>query len=194
MIQIQNQRIMKNIPFDEYLKMPGVSYSAIKNEGVDKFMPTKRMELGTRVHNYLLDPKEYNYEDLELVKKIATRLKERIGNLIEYLLPELAVTCNFIYQDFNMLFKGRIDLGIPNRLVIDIKVSENSLSRTVNYFGYDKQLTGYSLAINARVALIININPKTLAITIYNVPFAKEWWQNEILKRGEPIIKKFTNL
>jgi len=100
----------------------------------------------------------------------------------------MAVTCNFIYERFNMLFKGRIDLGIPERLVIDIKVSESPLSRTIPYFGYDRQLTGYAMAINARVALIINIHPKTLAITIANIQLDKDWWQAQILRRGEPML------
>lgn len=179
---------MKNIPFDDYLKIPGTSYSDIKNEGKEFKAPSQKMQLGTNVHNYLLTPQEYMQEDARIVKPIALALKNQLGDLLPYLWPELVVTCNFVQSGFNMLYRGRIDLGIPDRLVIDIKVTEMPIRKGIEYFGYDRQQSGYAIGIGAKVALIVAINPKTLRIEIVNIPIKSDWWENQIIQKGEPIL------
>jgi len=185
---IQNRTILKSIPFEDYLKMPGVSYSDIKNAGKEFKQPTGKMQLGTNVHNYLLTPHEYNHADVAIVRPIALALKKQLGDLLPYLWPELVVTCNFIHNGFNMLYRGRIDLGIPGRLVIDIKVTEMPIRKGIEYFGYDKQQSGYGMGIDAKVALIIAIHPISFRIDIVNIPINSEWWENQVIQKGEPVL------
>lgn len=187
-MQVKQRMIMNNILFEDYLEMEGWSYSSIKNEGVPFNPPTAKMQLGTHVHNYLLTPEEYSFDDIAIVKPLATVIAQRIGVLMRYLRPELAVQATFSHAGFDMKYKGRLDLCIPDRIVIDLKVSEQPLPVGIKYFGYDKQLSGYAMAIGAKAALIVGIHPKTKKITTYNIPIDAAWWEYEILKRGEPVL------
>lgn len=187
-MQIQNRKILKSIPFDEYLKMPGTSYSDIKNAGKEFSNPTGKMQLGTDVHTYLLTPEEYTHENVRIVKPIAIALKNKLGDLLPYLWPEMVVTCNFIYDGFCMPYRGRIDLGIPGRLVIDIKVTEMPIRKGIEYFGYDKQQSGYALGIDAKIALIVAIHPVKLTIEIAIIEIQKQWWQDQVIQKGEPML------
>lgn len=184
---IKNRKTYPTLHFDEYLAMPGYSYSGIKNDG-EIISPTKKMQLGTRVHNYLLTPREYDYEQYEIVKPCADVIRAKLGPLLKYLMPELVVTCEMVSNDFRMPYKGRIDLCIPDRIVIDIKVSEMPLHKAVPYFGYNNQVSGYSLAINAKVAIIISVNPKTKVVTTMNIPITENFWEYHITRLGEPLI------
>lgn len=174
-----NQKI-HDISFEEYLKLPGYSYSGIKNEGAEKFTSVK-MQLGTDVHNYLLTPELYEHTSKE-VKQIALALKQRIGPLFKYLKPEVAITANFVAQGFTMPYKGRIDLCIPQKLIIDVKVTEKL---NIDYFGYDKQLSGYAIATGAKAAIIVSVHPKTFKTQITNIPIDAAWWEYQVIQRGD---------
>lgn len=187
-MQVQNQSLLKTCPFDEYLLMPGYSHSGLKNEGRAPIVATKKMRLGTLVHQYLCEPTVYNGEQSELVIPLGNALKKRIGILFHYLLPEFVVTADFVYNGFRLPFKGRIDLGIPKRLVIDIKVTEQPIEKGIQYFGYDNQVTGYAEGISAPVALIAAIHPKRNQVELKNVPLRYDWWHYQITQKGEPIL------
>lgn len=181
-----SDRKIHDIPFEEYLALAGYSYSGIKNDGVD-FTPTAKMQLGTDVHNYLLTPEVYQHENIRIVKPLAIALKEKLGALHKFLLPERAVTCNFHSEGFTMPYKGRVDLGIPKRIIIDIKVTEMDIYKFVQYFGTGFQLSGYALGFEASLALIVSINPKTLKTKITNIPITSDWWQNQVIQKGTVI-------
>ena len=175
---------MYDIDFDTYLSFSGFSYSGLKNIGKPAFKPTAKMQLGTMVHNYLLTPEAYHHNDGGIVKPIALALKNKIGPVISMLKPELAVTADFLHAGFKMPYKGRIDLCYPGALVIDIKVTEKI---NIEYFGYDKQLSGYALAIGAKAAIIVAVNPKNFKTDVYSIPIKSDWWEYQILQYGEVI-------
>lgn len=181
----------KNISFDEYLALPGLSHSGIVGFAGTN---TPKMQLGTDVHNYLLTPKEYNHNNREYVLPIATELRNHLGPLIKHLQCELAVTANFLAGGFNLAWKGRLDLCIPGKLVVDIKVSDVPLAVSRPRFGYDNQQSGYALGIDASIALIVRISPKSVLkdkkpiIETFNVPITHLWWENMIVQKGEPIL------
>lgn len=184
-MQVQNQQFWKDIPFDKYLSMPGLSYSGIKNEDTEFFKPSTKMQLGTSVHDYLLTPAKYNHDNNRLVKPIVSTLTGILKPVLTYLQPELAITADFCQEGFIMPYKGRIDLCIPGKLVIDIKVTELDINKTRTFFGYDNQLSGYALGIGAAKAFIISIHPKTLQTQITNIPITPFWWEQEVKKRGK---------
>ena len=65
---VTNVQYYRGLDFEKYLKVPGISYSTIKGfEGP----PTAGMSLGTKVHQYLLEPTEYAWEDAGIVREIA---------------------------------------------------------------------------------------------------------------------------
>ena len=81
-MQILNTQYYHNLDFEDYLKMPGTSYSSIKGfEGE----PTEGMKLGSRVHAYLNEPKEYDWQQVDIVIPIATALRGCLGDAFHYL-------------------------------------------------------------------------------------------------------------
>lgn len=189
MIQVLNKKILKDIPFDEYLKLPGYSFSSIKGFSGP---PTAKMQLGTDVHNYLLTPEQYDHRNRELVLPIATALRKQLGVLVDKMLPESIVTADFVCNGFKLPYKGRLDLHIPGRLIIDIKVSDVPLSVSCPRFGYDDQQSGYAIGGECKIALLVRISPvsvkkKRPIVEIKNVPITTLWWENQIVQKGEPI-------
>ena len=182
-----NNLQMRTCPFDEYLQLPGWSYSGIRNaESV--IVATEKMRLGTQVHDYLLTPGNISAEQHPLIRPLAKALAYKLGPLLRYLRPECAVTANFIHAGFNMQYKGRIDLCIPKRIVVDIKISElKDIFSGMSFFGYDRQLNGYAAAIEAKTILLLSINPKTFTTQLINIPINHNWWEQEIKKRGTVI-------
>lgn len=189
MICYNSKTYGSELTFEDYLKLPGLSYSGIKNEGRDnEFIPTQKMKLGTQVHSYLLTPEVYDHTNKEIVRPMAVELKRTIGQLTNHLKPEIAVTSFFSAQNFVMPYKGRIDLGIPGRLVVDLKVSEMEIDSAIKFFGYDKQLTGYCKALGCALAIIVSINPKTLKTKVTKITHDENWWNYQIITRGTPLI------
>lgn len=188
-MQVLNRKTMLTCPFDEYVKIPAWGYSGIKLSGVEPFQPTAKMKLGTHVHNYLLTPKEYKYDDIEIVKPLAIKLKETIGErLMQYLEPEMVVTADFVHEGFRMKYKGRLDLSIYGKLVIDCKITEMDIRKAVDFFGYNFQQSGYAAGIEASTAIIVAIHPKKLTTQIYHVPLRFDWWEHQIKQKGEPML------
>lgn len=142
--------------------------------------------LGTAVHNYILEPDKYNGANRELVVPIARVLLAQIGELVKHMQTELSVTCNMELEGFSMAYKGRIDMIRPGKLIIDLKISEIPLNRSVPFFGYGDQLTGYCLATNTPVGIIIRVCPKTLKTEKAMIRKNPWFWEYQVLKYGLP--------
>jgi len=186
-MKVINQKLIQTCHFDDYIKLPGYSYSGIRSQGAVFEAPTAKMNLGTKVHKYLLEPREYEYDDIEIVKPLAQAIAAKVGVLMKYALTEVVITADFCHEGFVMPYKGRIDFLIPNRLIIDFKVSEMPIQKSVPYFGYDNQQSGYALGAKVPLALILSINPKTKFISIFNVQISPKWWEYQILQKGTPL-------
>jgi hypothetical protein len=130
---VSGLKLLKDLSFEEYLALPGFSYSFLKNEG-KPIQTTDKMRLGTCVHSYLLTPADYKHENARIVRPVAAKLKQTLGVLIKYLIPELGITANFCHEGFTMPYKGRLDLCIPGRLVVDIKISTEDVRKTIEFF------------------------------------------------------------
>lgn len=176
----------ENLPFEEYLNLSGVSHSDIRNDGA-KILPTKKMQLGTHVHNYLLTPESYMFDDISIVREIAIRLKAKLGVLLDYAIPECSVTCDMVVDDFVLNYRGRCDLYLPNRLEIDIKVSEMPLKMGCDRYGYRDQQDGYAAALGVPIWMILRINPKTLEIETLSQKTDLLFWKLTTQKRGKPV-------
>lgn len=181
-MQVTNIQFYKN-NFDAYSKIVGLSFSAIKGGG---FLPTAKMRLGTAVHNYLLEPSEYNHEHRDIVIPIANAIKAEIGGLLPFLDTELSVTADFEYAGMIMPYKGRVDMVRTGKIVIDLKVSEVPLSRSIAHFGYDYQVNGYMAATLCDHGMIIRVCPKTHKIEKKMIPKDTSWWEAQILRLGVP--------
>lgn len=177
------------MPFDEYLKIDAISYSTIKAKfnGGEVPQSTQKMRIGTLVHQYLFEPENYNHNNHynKHVKIMAKEVKSILGAAFEGFECEVGVTADFIHDGFELNYKGRIDMVRIGKIVLDLKVSEVELKNSVPYFGYDRQLSGYSLATGAKMQMIIRINPKTSKIEFKTLPISEDWWNQQILRYGK---------
>lgn len=177
-------KVHPGISFEEYRALPGLSYSGIKN---GDFVPTKKMMLGTAVHNYILEPDKYNGANRDVVVPIARVILSQLGELSKHMQTELSVTCNMEYSGLSMQYKGRIDMIRPGRLLIDLKISEIPLGRSIDHFGYGDQLTGYCLATRTPVGIIIRVCPKTLKTEKAMIRQNPAFWERQVTKYGIPV-------
>lgn len=190
-LTVHNVRFYRDLEFSDYLKMPGYSFSWLKSGG-QKIEPTPKMQLGTKVHTYLLSAREYLHEEgHELVRPLAVALKGVLAPVLRYCSPELAVTADFVHQGMVLHYKGRIDLPVISKphlsLVIDIKVTEMDLRRSIDFFHYEHQVNGYALSIAAQRRVIISVNPKNGITQVIPIAYTDEFWKRAVLKYGRPL-------
>lgn len=183
---VQNTKYFRDLAFEDYLKMPGTSFSSLKDQII---IPSEGMKLGTRVHNYLLEPDKYDWQQVEIVKMIANAMRRYIGDAIAYLEKEIAFTAEFVYNGLIMLYKGRADMLRVGRIVIDLKVLAGSLKQAIERFGYREQVSGYCLATGSSLGLIIAFNKSTKQVEIEMIRPNVNFWQYHTVSRGLPIEK-----
>jgi hypothetical protein len=168
---------MEGVDFDEYLQIPGLSYSDIKSDG-KRIEPTNKMRFGTLVDTYVFEPSKYNYEQYDLVRPIAQQIVTDLGPLIKRGRRQLAVT--YLY------YRGRPDL-VAGGLVIDLKISEMHIIHAIRHFGYNRQVNGYAIPLQSRGGLIYSIHPKTHKVQKQAITNEVAWWEQIVLKYGKPI-------
>lgn len=173
------------VDWNSYCQLDAHSFSSLKLIG-KTFQPTAKMRLGSLVHQYILQPSEYNYEQIELVKPIATAMLAIPGiqTFLKSAICEQPWTANFNYEGFQITWRGIPDIRIPKLLIIDIKVTELPIEKAVNYFGYNDQQVGYMLGTDTPRAMIISVHPKTHKVGMYNVKNDLTWWQQQCLIHG----------
>lgn len=183
-MQIFDVRIYEDVPFNDYLSFPGLSFSGVKGEG--PINPTEGMRLGTYVHQYLLEPSKYDGTHYKLVNRIAFEVNRHLGPLLKSGKRELTVTCTMVHNGYYLYYKGRVDLFAGN-MVIDLKVSQLNILKAINHFGYNNQLNGYSIPLKATAAILFAVNPITYETSMAPVPNSLAWWQKKVLQYGKPI-------
>lgn len=189
---VKNIQIYENVPFDEYLKVPGFSFSWLKAGGTF-FQPTAKMNLGSEVDNYLNDPGKCK-ADLRLVRPIANALISRVGlDLYRLFKKQVSILADFEYKGMRMKYKGRTDWCLLGKIVIDTKVSED-IYKTIQFFAYPDQISGYCLGTLSNIGLILAANPKKIdpvtkmnKTDLINIDIQTKWWEKQILKYGDPI-------
>lgn len=186
-IKVSNVRFYEGLPFRDYLGISRISFSSLKAAGRDKpFEETDKMRFGTCVHNILLEPSKVG-TPLPGARAVAIRLKQSLGNLVNLMKPELTVTADFEHQGLILKWKGRVDLGAPGKFVVDIKVTEMSVKKAIEFFRYDRQQTGYMLGIGAKYAIIAGVHPKKeLPPDVEIIHPDYGFWRETIIKYGEP--------
>lgn len=184
-MQIANRQLYEKMSFEDYLKIPAFSYSRIANNGIP-VKSTPKMRFGSLVDAYTFEPTTYAGEQYKLVRTIAKTVNNDLGGCIKTGKPQLVVTCDMIYEDMIMKFKGRIDLYC-GQLVVDMKVSKLVLATAIEHFGYNHQLNGYALAVGARASVIYSIHPEKITVQKTIIGNSSIWWEKQVLRFGEPI-------
>lgn len=184
-MQVLDVRYYKDIPWEDYLALPGKSFSGIKNEGVDIGYSTG-IKIGKLVHTYLLKPKEYNYEESDIVIPIARALVSVYNSIIKHAEVEIAATSKFVLEGLMMPHKGLADMAIRRHLVLDFKILAGDLKPYLERFKYPDQVRGYMLPFEAPLGLIVAFNKKTKQVQMEPVGQNITWWAHQIKKYGTP--------
>lgn len=182
-INIHNLTYYRDLPFEDYLALPGRSFSSFKGPVTE----TEGMRLGTRVHQFLLEPEQYDWKDAEIVRPIATRLREFLGDAIQYMEREVSFTCLMEYEGMGLWYKGRADLIKIGTLLVDLKILSSSIQQACEMFGYPAQQSGYCIATTTPRALILSYNKLRRKVESQMVAVEQGWWKKKILTHGMPI-------
>lgn len=182
-MQVSNVKYYPNYNWDDYTKLPGLSFSFLKNDGAS-IEETPGMRLGKLVHTYLLKPKEYNWENAEMVIPIAKVLMRY--NLTTAMVPECGITADFEHEGLIMHWRGMPDLHRVGALVSDFKILAGDLSGYLKRLLYEEQLRGYGLPIRAPLGLIIGFNKKSQRVQTHVVKPDPRWWIYKIKQYGKP--------
>lgn len=183
---VQNIIYYRGLDFEDYLKMPGTSFSSIKDfQGP----PSTGMQLGTRVHNYLNEPEKFDWVDAETVIVIATELKRYLGDAYTVLEKEVAFTADFIHNGMALKFRGRADMLRIGRIVVDLKILAGGLDASIARFGYDKQISGYCYGGDAPVGLILAFNKAKKIVETKLIKPNDSFWNYQIVRLGQPLKK-----
>jgi hypothetical protein len=183
-VQITQTKYYHNLPFEEYLQMPGTSYSSIK--GFEGEL-TEGMKLGTRVHNYLNEPETYDWQQADMVIPIATQLRAYLGDAFKYLDKEVAFHATFLHNGMKLLYKGRADMMKARRIIVDLKVLSGPLPSAVSRFGYDRQISGYCLATGCNMGLILAWNKLQKKVETKVIRPSADFWEYQVVRMGEPV-------
>lgn len=183
-MKVTQTKYYHNLPFEDYLTMPGTSYSSIKGfEGE----PTEGMKLGTRVHNYLNEPATYDWQQSDIVIPIATQLRAYLGEAYHYLDKEVAFHSTFVHNGMKMLYKGRADMMKAGRIIVDLKVLSGPLPAAITRFGYERQVSGYCLATGCNMGLILAWNKLKKRVETKMIRPDESFWAYQCVRLGEPI-------
>lgn len=187
MIEVRNLKIHNDIPFDEYLKIPGYSFSGVCAENrLKPFEVTKKMRFGSQVDSYLFTPSEFKLDhefSIQQIRSCALCIKQKLGAIYKHLEFQISITADFVYEGFVLHYKGRPDSGIRNILVVDLKLTEGMNPR----YNYPAQLSGYAIALGAPIAFIAAQHPKKEICDIHQIEVTHDFWQQQILLKGEQI-------
>jgi hypothetical protein len=191
-IETQNIQQHLDIPFEEYLKMPGYSNSFLKSEkqGTTPFFNvTENVRIGKLVDG-MITGEEFDFRDelYPTAKLIADKIKSDFGALINVFQKQVSYTAEFKLGEFVMPSRGRLDFLIPNMAVADLKVTKSKdIESLIKFMGYENQMWSYCKYAKVKFAfLIIHSIPlkKTIIKKIDCSSDYNEFWGEKILKFG----------
>lgn len=185
------------IPFDEYQRLGGYSYSFLKREvnGVaPEFIGSDKVRLGSLVDAILTQDDRIDYDDpqLDRAMKIAIEIKDKFGDLIKLFVPQVSYTAVSEFSGFKMPVKGRLDWELPKHAVIDLKVTEAKTDREfatlISHMGYDHQLFNYCgmSKVNKGYLMPYSTTAKK-CLSVVGIDFGPSdpFWEDKILKFGK---------
>jgi hypothetical protein len=181
MITVSNIQRHPGKTWQEYCQLPGMSFSALKQDGGPPVHATPGMHLGTLVHQYLMKPKEYAWVQPSVVVPIARALSRFVHPLMQ---PEVPFTCNLHSAGFTFAYRGIPDLPLLGHLVIDIKILAGDLDTYMRRFGYAEQVRGYMLGCEAPAGMIASWNKTKQRVETCRVEQDTRWWEQVVTRYG----------
>jgi hypothetical protein len=169
--------------------MPGISYSSVKAATRGRVDPTDKMRFGSLVDTYLFEPAKYNGEQYELVRPVAQAAVQQLGQALRHARRQLVVSCTMICEGLYLKYKGRVDMTICSQhpVVLDFKVSDMPLLAAIKHFGYNHQVNGYAIPLQAKTSIIFSISPKPpYKPQMMPIPNSLIYWRQVVKQYGKP--------
>lgn len=196
MITYSNIKRFIGIPFDDYQKLGGYSYSFLKREvnGVSpEFIGSDKVRLGSLVDAILTQDDRIDYDDpqMDRAMKIAIEIKDKFGDIIKLFIPQVSYTAVAEFSGFKMPVTGRLDWELPNHAVIDLKVTgaktDREFTNLIAHMGYDHQLFGYCGMSKVKRGYLMPYSTtakKCLSVVGLDFGDTDKFWEEKILKWG----------
>lgn len=191
MITFSNIKRFDNVSFSEYLNVPGYSHSFLKREiqGVSPvFNRTPKVELGSLVDAILTQPDQLDIysPQLKRAEKIADLINYYFGSSIKHFENQVSIAADMQYNGFTMPFKVRLDWGLKDIAVIDLKVTaESNFKAIIDHMAYDNQLFGQAGAYGVKMTYLLMYSTKTDKCDLIQRPLnSGEFWKEKIMKFG----------
>lgn len=196
MISTTNIQRHDDVPFTEYLRMPGNSHSFLryeKNGEKAEIIATEKMKRGSMVDSILTDkPQDVDMSSplYEQAKQIAYSIRKNFGGMIDSMEKQVSFTAEMEHLDHKMIGKFRLDFLLPGYIVLDLKVTDakpKQIPGLITHMGYDNQLWGYSKVAQVDRAFILAYSVPAKNVFLFNVPVSSptnEFWEGKILKFG----------
>lgn len=194
MISFTNIQRYDNLPFEDYLKLPGMSHSYLKSEyfgEVDTIAETAKIRIGKMVDAFLTEPASVDYADpnIEIAERIAAAIRVRFGHVLDRMQKQISYTADVSYMNHTAACKFRLDFLLPGILVLDLKVTHEpmrSVPALVDFMGYRNQLWGYAKASQVDKGYLLVYSVPSKRLEIFNVPIlsTNDFWRDKILKFG----------
>lgn len=193
MVTYKNVKEYKDLPFEQYIKLKGLSHSYLKNEinGVAKhFEISEKMRLGSMVDAFLTQPLEvdFNSDLFNVGRDIAIAIQKQFGSIIKHLEPQISYTAEAEFKGLKIETQGRLDWLLRGHAVVDLKVTEaTDLKPLIKFMGYDNQMWHYTGMANVNKSFILAYSTKLkkcLPLIEINRDERNEFWESKILKFG----------
>jgi hypothetical protein len=161
MIQYTNILRHDNVPFEEYLRLPGYSHSYLKRERfgmVEELTMTDNIMIGKLVDGILTDQEGVDMKSplYSQAKLIAYDIMKTWGAQIKLFRKQVSYTADVNHNGFIMPTTGRLDFELPKHAVVDLKVTKSKdVDGLINYMGYKNQVWHYAKMAQVNDAYIM---------------------------------------
>jgi hypothetical protein len=193
MIEYTNIIQHDNIPFEDYLKLPGYSHSFLKRERfgvVEELTITENITIGKLVDGIITDPETVNMLDplYPTARAIAVEIKNTFGAVLPQFKKQLSYTADIVHNGFIMATTGRLDFLLPKHCVLDLKVTKSKdVHGLIEYMGYKNQVWHYAkmAKVNDGYFMIHSIPlKKNFLIPLDCRDNMNDFWADKIIKFG----------
>ncbi len=193
MVTYTNVKEYKDLPFEQYVKLKGLSHSFLKREksGIaEHVVVNEKMRLGSMVDAFLTQPDEIDFNSplFSAGREIAITIKHQFGSVIKHLEPQISYTGTLEFNGFKIESQGRLDWLLRGHAVIDLKVTEaTDLKPLIKFMGYDNQMWHYTGFAGVPTSYILAYSTKLKkCLPLIEIPRTQrnEFWEQKILKHG----------
>jgi len=209
MIKYSNILKLSNIPFEQYLKLDGLSHSTLKsmrNGVLPDFNVTDKVRVGKIVDDiHTAKWTDITHPLYKPARDIASCMESEIGkNVMDKLQYQNSYQSQIDANGLKMLVKGRPDAELGNLAVIDFKVTfqkyirrKEDLIPLIKFMGYDNQIGNYAnmsdkLKIGIKYGKFLFIHSVYANKTFFfkrlvdelDILMMENWWENKIYEYG----------